>query len=622
MGPATLPCPEGISANLKPYFTNLPPENTEKAFRGRLKEKPVHLVQFVKEILFYKEWVSGHQDLIQKLFKSITKKILTGALPPQTADSFCELFKRSVPTQAHLAPQDVLIDYSSYRVNESQGGITLTATKDLQPVSRLILMGNAEYFRAFFKNNFVDSNKQVLFSEKFAVFLKFNEFQACWDFMQNGNAEKLSSLDIRSLWSIVKQSHLWGHLPLKAKVEQLLITKIKTILDALESLNGCDMYELKDLRAHCCTIIFKSNIRLRERSDGTLGVSFHKVTPENLSELRDIDALITHLKVSTANLQGVPIDNVLATLPDLTSLHLMITEKGISQTALQLLAGGKKIRCLKILPDRQSKDLTPASPAPDVEGSEQVLQVEQLDIQKLPLKFRRVVLGLIKAIPIKDLRAQHCPFVSDDFIQLMSLTQAPAAPPPLRGLDLGDCTKITDNALRMIVKTYLGLEVLNLSNTLITMDGLLFALRGLPLLHNLNISRCSHLGKDILRVGGSLFQNIRTLKLGGCRSYGDEDFTQLFTHAQKLEYLYIFGCKNFNIHVMRPFSLVHLHTLWVDAQNFNEVVTEVIFSAQNYPKLKEIHVTGSPNPQVKERAHRAIGVNSTIKLDFIDDKFT
>lgn len=417
-------------------------------------------------------------------------------------------------------------------------------------------------------------------------------------------------------WNVIKQSHLWRHNDLKNTAEQLLIQKTTEFLDALESLNGCEIYELKGLMAHCCTVILESHARLKEKGDGSMAATFYKVTKENLENLKEIACQVQQLKISESNLKTLLPESFGEVLPELTSLHLIITSQGISETAMKLLSGGN-IRSLRIVSDKRLSSDS-ASKSYEI-GCQNALQVDQLDIRNLKVNFKRCVLGLFRIISFKDLRAQNCAFMDDSFIFSISHVKAPATLQDLKGIDIGDCSKVTDKGLEIITNTYRNLEVLNLSNTSITDEGLIKVLH-LPI-HDLNIARCSKLKSNILNDYPALFANIRTLRLGGKKTYGDTEFDNLFKHAAKLEFLYIFCCPNFNVQVMESHSLPFLHTLWVDANNFKNEIPKQIFSAQKYPNLKVINVTGSPLQEIKARVQMTVGDNSHIKLIYIEDKF-
>lgn len=599
-------------------LSNLPVENLETALREKLKNEPQTLVGLFLDLVQAKA-PAFQPALAAHLVQDISALARLGKLSRHSLASVSAALQYNPARLVPLFPADLAVTFKPP-----------TQSEQVLLVSRLVLMATSEYFEKFLGPCFKESTSDTLKLEQIASHLSFEEFAMLYPSLRSGDPRILKDCNEQDLWSFAKQFHLWNMPDWQKEIEKFIIEKTKTPLQALESLSGCDLYNMIALKVHCLKIIGLNQLHFKVRN-GSVGATILNVTEENMSLLEELSDDITRISMNDKVLIKPPMVELMHALPKLESLHLIVSEEGISSTARKILGSIPNISCLKLQygnPELLSRpeNTGKSSPSGHVEsGSEEASMpyLQRLDLQGCPKALKRVALSTLKFLPnVIDIRLLGLTWVDDKFIEHLALLA-----PQLILLDLGHC-KITDSSLYSIAKKMLQLEMLDVKGSMVTGAGLSKIMLECKRLSDLNISSCHHIAPGFLVANSAHLGRIKTLKMQHCPQFSSDDFDALITHGVALELLNVSHCKGFTQKHLERAVLPRLQVLSIDGSLLDTILdTEspekidptTIFDKKRLPKLEKISIQGRMLPSTSEVLNRFGFAHPDISIEWFKE---
>lgn len=600
---STLGPPTHLNALYRKEFsekTKDPTKETINYLREKLKKDPSTLVEVLIAGACDPEWISQTGNLLKRLFKDTGRLILENKIPHQTAIRiravFCDV---TGPIKVNSIHRDIVIIQGENQFN----------------ASRTILMGYSDFFHSFFCSGLKESRGTEKKIEKDSIVreVSFNAFKALYRYMETKNSSELENLEeLCDLWDLVRFCDLLVCPELKDVIEKILIRKTGSI-EAFESLNGCDLYQLKALHDHCLQTAKNAQFHFQSsdnRLTATIKVGFRPKDIEKIAK----NSSLTSITLEDKRFSQELVTDLVEKLPNLESITIAISSEGISTAARQVIGSSIKVRTLKIEPTFGEKQVPEVKDAAvEVNGLD---NIQSLDLRNLPANYRRFAIGLILQLgsQLLDIRLGTLNWVDDKFLAAMCGNKDEL---PLKLLDLGCCLKITDKTASIIAKNFSNLVVLNISGTLISSEGLRMILESCKKITDLNIGSLNI--HNLIALQTILFINLRSLKLTG-KNATKEDFEALFRHCTQLQELNVDRCENFKILLLNGYFPQQLHTLTVNEEAFSLNQDLPVGFFMNLRSLKKLVVQGKPDSVKKSLILAQAKVKNDLEVVFIEDK--
>lgn len=618
-----------------PVETKLSDE--DEKLRSNLLKEPQQLLKHFLENVPNNEWLDAHEALAGHLFKDITDLIHQGSLPVQSTADVMNIIKIKYERLKSIISKETKITESQRPdVVEQSLDKKVEAPEKVLLVSRLVLIASGEYFRSFFDNSYKERYKREFSSEEIAHYIPLEVFSMIYAYLESGNKADLNfkDLDEPTLWNIVEQCHMWDLLEIQKIAESLLIKKVTNLNTAWESLSGALIFNMAAMRIHCMNIIAQNNLYISEKADHSYGTTITGFTKENLHFLQEFTLPVSSLSINDRLLANRSLEKYMSGLTTLDTIHLTITEDGLSSTAKRVLANLPKLRRLRIKtlgsynpplkfskspPELSALALKESQPE---NGQVTLSNIEQLDLRGLPSKpiVKRVILSIIAVIPgVFDIRLQGSGFVDEKFIENL------ARLPHLKGLkllDLGNCMKLRDQSFIKLSKSFAVLEALNLHSCHIKNEGFWTLIHECQFLHDINISYCRFLGSGLFSKDEikPFLARLTSLVATGLEHLSVEDFNCLLQNGILLEKLNLSDNPQFKIASMDSCQLPNLKEFHFSTDQMSDPKQLMMLNLDKFPSLKSLTIKGSKDFFPKDIIENYKVKNLGVDLSFDEPK--